>query len=853
MTTNFPGGIDTFPRPVATDPLSNPAHAKLHTDVSDAVVAIQQDIGPTGATNPATVRGALLGKADIGHTHNYAPLVHGHAITDVTGLRPELDALRNDIDATAPSPLTTKGDLYGFDTDVARIPVGLPGQILGVDPAAPYGVRWRDEIISPVGGITLTYQFDSGLTPNPTTGEYRINNAAPASATTLYVNATTQPGNDASVIWDGLDIGDYVTMWRTAGGAGSQAFRLTSKPVASGAGAAKFYTAGIAVVGTPTGSIPNNAAVAINTITTPAATLPAGGNQGQALVKQSGADYDVAWSTGQWVLRAGDTMTGPLTLASRLFGNFSGALPGRTYLQTNVPNEVTAVGALPNGTNTTALLQAFNGSDPANSANIQLRANSNNVTINSTFSGTGTLVPLSFQMNNTERGRLNTDGSWTFLGPVTAPSYIGAGYAANHAAGTWAFLSNEVGAASSRGGVWADGPDAIRLVTASFAAGIRLNGPAGQVLVDANFHAPNLFGIASANSADANTFQGALRGGWSGASGANAPYAFASILNLPGLGGRDMQLGWFTGVDTASPQSPSFRTFNDGGSWNPWRTFWHSGNFTPQGPQVNNVTPGNNLDMSWQGNGNIGLAVDASFFVLWSTGNLDPVTRTTPQTITGGKIFESQTTDGTGDLRVTRAVDAKSGAILFGDDNEAFLFRVNDATDFLNISCELVMGGRVRPGNNAAVDALGSASNRWSQLYAASGTINTSDAREKTPLESLTAAEIGAAKEIAKSIGTYKWLAMVKEKGDGARKHVGVTAQEVIRIMESHGLDAMAYGLVCYDEWEASEVQEPFTGEDMALRTRKIEAGDRYGVRYDELAMFIAAGFEARLSALESA
>lgn len=32
-----------------------------------------------------------------------------------------------------------------------------------------------------------------------------------------------------------------------------------------------------------------------------------------------------------------------------------------------------------------------------------------------------------------------------------------------------------------------------------------------------------------------------------------------------------------------------------------------------------------------------------------------------------------------------------------------------------------------------------------------------------------------------------------------------------------------------------------------------VEAGDRYAFRYDELAMFIAAGQEARLAALEAA
>ena len=40
------------------------------------------------------------------------------------------------------SPLTTKGDLYGYSTQDARIPVGTPGQVLSADPAEPTGVKW---------------------------------------------------------------------------------------------------------------------------------------------------------------------------------------------------------------------------------------------------------------------------------------------------------------------------------------------------------------------------------------------------------------------------------------------------------------------------------------------------------------------------------------------------------------------------------------------------------------------------------------------------------------------------------------------------------------------------------------
>ena len=70
----------------------------------------------------------------------------------------------------------------------------------------------------------------------------------------------------------------------------------------------------------------------------------------------------------------------------------------------------------------------------------------------------------------------------------------------------------------------------------------------------------------------------------------------------------------------------------------------------------------------------------------------------------------------------------------------------------------------------------------------------------------------------------FKFNDAVDEKGDAARWHVGVKAQQVVSILESHDLNPFDYGFVCYDEWEESE-----TG----------PAGSQYAIRYDELIMFI--------------
>ncbi len=140
----------------------------------------------------------------------------------------------------------------------------------------------------------------------------------------------------------------------------------------------------------------------------------------------------------------------------------------------------------------------------------------------------------------------------------------------------------------------------------------------------------------------------------------------------------------------------------------------------------------------------------------------------------------------------------------------------------------------------------GPTTQRWTTVYATTGTINTSDARQKTVVSALTANELAAAKQLGSMMGTYKFLDAIATKGEAnARKHVGMTVQDAIGVMTSHGLDPMAYGFICYDSW--AEETDPETG--AVVRA----AGDSYGFRYEEMLAFIAAGFNARLAALEAA
>ncbi|HIG6948056.1 tail fiber domain-containing protein [Klebsiella pneumoniae] len=148
---------------------------------------------------------------------------------------------------------------------------------------------------------------------------------------------------------------------------------------------------------------------------------------------------------------------------------------------------------------------------------------------------------------------------------------------------------------------------------------------------------------------------------------------------------------------------------------------------------------------------------------------------------------------------------------------------------------------------------IGWGGGRVNNIYAKNGAINTSDGRMKNDVRAMSDPETEAAKAIAKEIGFWTW----KEQADmnDVREHCGLTVQRAIEIMESFGLEPFKYGFICYDKWDEQTVVSEYgpANEDGSENPiyKTIPAGDRYSFRIDELNMFIAKGFEARLSALE--
>ncbi|MFK7685329.1 tail fiber domain-containing protein, partial [Aeromonas caviae] len=187
---------------------------------------------------------------------------------------------------------------------------------------------------------------------------------------------------------------------------------------------------------------------------------------------------------------------------------------------------------------------------------------------------------------------------------------------------------------------------------------------------------------------------------------------------------------------------------------------------------------------------------------------------------------------------------------------------------------ELRFDGTFHPSTDNAY-AFGRSSERPSVLWAATGTISTSDAREKTDLLPMDDAFLDAVDDI--SIGLYQWLVEIERKGDAARTHSGAIAQQVRDAFAAHGIDGTRYGLLCYDKWDDEwedvyvdvrtpisdsegvivgyEVAQEPTGERRLIRA----AGDRWSLREGQCHWALHASarrkaekLERRLDAIEA-
>jgi hypothetical protein len=240
-------------------------------------------------------------------------------------------------------------------------------------------------------------------------------------------------------------------------------------------------------------------------------------------------------------------------------------------------------------------------------------------------------------------------------------------------------------------------------------------------------------------------------------------------------------------------------------------------------------------------------------FSTTADGESSPTARMTIKS--GGKVGIGDTApdydlDVTGSIRAT--VQGRFGAgsqgapaYSFSADSDTGMYR--NTTNSLAFStggqAQVVISdsGTLRPATDNS-QLLGSSTMRWSQVYAGTATINTSDATLKQDIENLNAAELTVATAIKGLIKKYRFTDAVNAKGDDARIHVGVIAQEVEQAFLDAGLDASRYALFCRDTWYELD-GSPFDSEDNEVTADTPGAVEktRLGIRYSELLAFVIA------------
>lgn len=147
-----------------------------------------------------------------------------------------------------------------------------------------------------------------------------------------------------------------------------------------------------------------------------------------------------------------------------------------------------------------------------------------------------------------------------------------------------------------------------------------------------------------------------------------------------------------------------------------------------------------------------------------------------------------------------------------------------------------IVSGNVFAGSDNTY-SLGLPSNRYAVIYAATGTINTSDARSKQQIQPVDAAVLRAWAKV--EFCQFKFNDAVEVKDDGARWHFGVIAQRVKAAFESEGLDPFAFGVLCFDEWgdEFQQVQTNVGERVKRTRTMQRPKTQRGMVKVDAIRM----------------
>lgn len=356
---------------------------------------------------------------------------------------------------------------------------------------------------------------------------------------------------------------------------------------------------------------------------------------------------------------------------------------------------------------------------------------------------------------------------------------------------------------------------------------------------------------------------------------------FPSQCSLPlSAGGIPPARADFNGIFNAITQSERFT--EEGGVWTWDATVDYA---------VNRVALGSDGKLYWsvaQSGPNVGGAQNpttdnGTYWQAMPMDDANVVHKTGVETISGDKSFTGQLTlnmQGSNDFDIVLLdnpngampnfnissgvyVEQAGGNVIGKLETTAYatgatitrLFAANySLSDHTSILCYCDSGGTkvVRPDGNGN-HGLGQSDHRWGQIWSTSSTISTSDARLKTEPEFFPDEVLDAWGDV--DFVQFKMRESVDKKGDAARFHSGLVAQQIETAFASKNLDAREYGFFCWDEWE----EEPDVRDESGHTVQEGHpAGDMFSLRYEE-ALCMEAAYqrrradraEARLATLE--
>lgn len=180
------------------------------------------------------------------------------------------------------------------------------------------------------------------------------------------------------------------------------------------------------------------------------------------------------------------------------------------------------------------------------------------------------------------------------------------------------------------------------------------------------------------------------------------------------------------------------------------------------------------------------------------------------------------------------SVQLSSGAALRIKANSGVVWIQGSTGAYVNVATNVVFGSNIQPGGDGAY-SCGTASSRWSQLYATTPSISTSDRREKTDINYDVSAYDAVFDALKPASFKYK-------DGTSGRTHTGFISQDIEDVLGPSGLTSTDF---------ATFIKSPLEDKQGHI----IEGEYRYGVRYEELIALCIAQIQAlkkRVSELEA-